>query len=300
MKKFMFVVITLSAFLVSFTKLNASVKLETEETTMGSIKMKLVFEQGYVGAVDTSINVQGNVNVDNLIWDNSLGAYVKRYSYDANNKSLRIIISTGDSSKNLLDKYGVLNIGEVKLSNKSSESQSYSFSTRNVDMVNADYKIKAKLDVNDEGLKEYIIKVDNPVTPSKPDKPTIPDNNEDNNNNSGDNTGNNDYVPSRPNGDNIGNDNQNTDNQVSDDENQENEDENGEENKDKEEINKPTIDKDKNSNNKNEDSKESKDVETHNQRIVRYLWMILGSLIVVAIILAGIYAKKQNKLNKMQ
>lgn len=297
MKKFMFVVITLSTFLVSFTKLNASVKLETEETAVGSIKMKLVFEQGYVGAVDTFINVQGNVSVDNLIWDNSLSSYVKRYSYDANNKSLRIIISTGDSSKNLLDKYGVLNIGELKLSNKTSESQSYSFSTREVDMVNADYKTNAKLDVNDEGLKEYIIKIDNPVTP-KPDEPTIPDNNEGNNNdnnNSGDNTGNNDYVPSRPSGDNTVNDNQ-----VSDDENQENPSDNPEEDKNEEEINNPIIDKDKNSNNKNEDSKESKDVETHNQRIVRYLWMILGGLIVIAIILAGIYAKKQNKLNKMQ
>lgn len=282
MKKFMFVVVALLSFLFSFNVVHADVKLETEETAAGSIKIKLVFEQGYVGAVDTSIKVQGNVNVDNLIWNSSLNAYVKRYSYDANSKTVRIIISTGDSSKNLLDKFGVLYVGELKLSNSTNESQSYSFSVNNVSMVNADYKTNAKLDASDSNLGEYVIKVDDPVTP---DKPIVPDYNGDDDGSVG-----NDYSPINPDNDDS------RDDQI---ENDEDDDEFLDEDQDldEEEIRKPIINDDKNSDNKNEDSNDAK---THNQKIVRYLWIILGSLIVVAIILAGIYAKKQNKLNKMQ
>ncbi len=294
MKKFMFVVLTLFISLLSFTKVCALATLNTEETSVGSIKVSLSFKEGYVGAVDASIKVQGNVDVSSLVWNNSLSAYTKRYSYDANSKVIRIIISTGDSSKNLLDKYGNLNIGELKLSNSTNSSQSYSFSIMDVDMVDAEYKTNTNLSVSDGSLGEYIIKVDNnPITPSDP---SVPDygNNDDSNSN-GSNSSNN-YNPVSP-SDNVDNNFDEEDNEQEPNENLQDDDN---EDKEKEESNsKPIINDNKNSGNKDNDS-ESNDAMTHNQKIVRYLWIILGGLIVVAIILAGVYAKKQNKLRKMQ
>ena len=247
MKKFMFVVLTLFISLLSFTKVSALAILNTEETSVGSIKVSLSFKEGYVGAIDASIKVQGNVDVSSLVWNNSLSAYTKRYSYDANSKVIRIIISTGDSSKNLLDKYGNLNIGELKLS----------------------------------------------ITPSDP---SVPDygNNDDSNSN-GSNSSNN-YNPVSP-SDNVDNNFDEEDNEQEPNENLQDDDN---EDKEKEESNsKPIINDNKNSGNKDNDS-ESNNAMTHNQKIVRYLWIILGGLIVVAIILAGVYAKKQNKLRKTQ
>ena len=279
MKKFMFVILMLFTFLFSSNIMFADTILETEETAVGSIKINLKFDHGYVGALDAYIKVNGDVKVDNLIWNNSLGAYIKRYSYDANNKIIRIIISTGDSTRNLLDKYGCLNVGELKISNNTGISQNYSFSIMEASMVDASYKANDNLTVRDGSVSEYIIKVDNnPVTPINP---VVPDDKDDDFESNSNRPNNSNDLDDEDEGEDITNndldeDNDSIDNSI--------------------ENNKPTSDKDKDISDKDKNAKPLEDAETHNQKIVKYLWITLGSLIVVAILLAGIYARKQNKL----
>lgn len=281
MKKFMSLMLMLFIFLFSITRVNAEAILETEETAVGSIKLKLAFEQGYVGAVDTYIKLDGQVRPDNLIWDSSLSGYVKRYSYNENTGVIRIIILAGESKNNLLDKYGNLNIGELKLSNNTLSNQSYSFSLNSVDLVDATYKTNVNIEVDSGVTSEYILRVDN--TPVSPINPIIPDNNN-----------NQDVSTNVPSYDDITYDEGSPSDQVIDDE-IDNED------SDEESKEVPVINNDKKSdNNKIEEKTENLDVETHNQRIVKYLWIVLGSLIVIAIILATIYARKTNRIEKVQ
>ena len=293
MRKYMFVMFSMFIFLLSSLEVNASVTLNTSESSNGVIKTNLSFKQGFVGGIDVSFKVNGDVDVSNVVWDNGLSNnYTKRYFYDSNSKTLRIIIATGDLTRNLLDRDGNMTIGEIKFSNNSTVNKNYSMDITSTTIVDAVYKSLNINDISNDNNKEYVLKVDNttkPEPPVTPDpEPTYPDNPGNNNNNN--------------------NGNSNNSNDPKEEENLE--DENNQETSDEEEDSDsedkiPVInnEKDKNNNNTNKDNSsvdDSLDVSRHNQKIIKYLWIILGGLTTLAIILAVIYARKTNKLKKMQ
>ncbi len=137
MKKW-FILPILFCFFFTVSKVNASAIMETKQISNGTIDATFTFTESYVGEIQATMQIEGNVDLETIVWNSNISNYTKRYTY-ANNK-LTIYIATGDTSKNLLDKNRVLKFGILKLKNTTKQKQNYSLKLSSVTIVDANYE----------------------------------------------------------------------------------------------------------------------------------------------------------------
>ncbi len=102
------------------------------------------FEEGFVGGLDLSLKLDGNVTFDKFNFNNEFAKnnYTTNYKYDSSKHILTIKVTTGgiNTKHNLLNKDKEVNIGKIILSNKSNESTSYKLDTTSLTIIDNSWK----------------------------------------------------------------------------------------------------------------------------------------------------------------
>lgn len=121
------------------TQIHAETVLHTKQISEGVIDVSIDFERGYVGGIHVTIPVTGDVELESITWNSSLSnEYTKKYSYQ--NRMISVVITTGNSAKNLLDKNGTLKIGTFHFKNMKNDKETFSLKLNEFTMVDAAYK----------------------------------------------------------------------------------------------------------------------------------------------------------------
>lgn len=176
MKKIIIPLLLSFLFLFGMTKVSAGTTLDTKQTSSGNISVNLNFDQGYVGGIYATIQVTGDVSFSSIEWNSALAKeYTKKYSYQ--NGILTIIMTTGNSAKNLLTQNKQLSVGTIHFKNNSSKSQNYRLELKKVTIVDASYKSVEMSSIHtNQNQYQIAAKPTNPTNPSKPTEPTTPTN----------------------------------------------------------------------------------------------------------------------------
>ena len=126
-KKLLFIILPLFMLLLPFNT-NAITKINFNETSNGVINTTIHFDEGFVGGLDVVFKVSDNVKVKNFEFNSAYKSYTKKYSYDAVNHTLRIIVTTGGigSSHNLLNSKRELTLGKITFETSYKTSVDYS------------------------------------------------------------------------------------------------------------------------------------------------------------------------------
>lgn len=189
MKKLKVFTLILLGFFLCVTSVNAET-LNRNSVSNGKLELSILSNHGYVGAVDATIQITGNVSLVNLIWDTSLDNLAMReYHYDNNTNTLRIILVTKNTEQNLLDPHGNLKIGTIEVTAK--ETTDYNVALTNLEVTNLDL---VKADIQKENLlvsgdDTFTVQVANTDEPEPtPGTEEDSDNQDINDENSSDNT----------------------------------------------------------------------------------------------------------------
>ena len=130
MKKVMLFVITLIVSMFSFSSsVLALTKINFKETGNGQINMALHFEEGFVGGIDITLKIKGNVNVKNFRFADKIvsGNYDSEYKYDKEKNVLSIQVTTGGigASHNLLNDKKELVLGTIEFTSSEKNNVNY-------------------------------------------------------------------------------------------------------------------------------------------------------------------------------
>lgn len=157
---------------LSFSDVSAET-LKRNSVANGKINVVLNSNKGYIGALDATFKLTGNVTFTKIEWNNTLNDLaMKEYEYDKNNNIIRIFLVTKTTNQNLLDKAGNLNIGNVVVT--SSKTEEYNLELTKLSITNLDL-VKSDIDskkIVSEGDKNFTIKVENTEKPSETTKPS--------------------------------------------------------------------------------------------------------------------------------
>lgn len=130
--KILFTLTLLLGIFFSFTSVDALTKINFEETANGKINTTLHFEEGFVGGIDITFNVAGDVEVKEFQFSNKItsGNYEKSAKYDKNTHTLTVRVTTGGigTSHNLLNDKKELALGTMVFTTDAKENVDYKLS----------------------------------------------------------------------------------------------------------------------------------------------------------------------------
>ena len=305
--KLIFATVFLIGLLFPFISVSALTEINFEEKDNGRINTKLHFEEGFVGGIDITIKIDGDVSVKDFEFSNKIvsNKYGYEYKYDETKNTLNIIVTTGGigTKHNLLNSNKELELGQIVLTSTASDDVKYKLSESSFKIVDNNWSSKVIEQSHITlGKKEFtykVEKVDNPpkddnenndnqdddnkeITPNDKedqpnDEPELPNvsnddnsNTEQNNNQIYDNSSNvNDKTAS--------NDKSKDDDKVSTDENDKVDNDNS---KPDDKTDKPVIDSDKITDNTTEVTEE---------KSFNYFSLIVIGIVLVVVIGSGIY-----------
>lgn len=172
MKNTKLLILLFLGLFLSFTDVKAET-LKRKNVDNGKINVVLNSNKGYVGAIDATIKLTGNITFSKIEWNKSLNDLaMKEYEYDKKNNTVRIFLVTKNTSQNLLDKDGNLNIGNVVVTSTKTEDYNIELSKlsiTNLDLVKSDIDSKK---LESTGDKSFTIKIENTTKPSETNKPS--------------------------------------------------------------------------------------------------------------------------------
>lgn len=173
MKRLLWISFGIVLFLSGIPAGKADTILEPTSNKNGNVEIKLNFEEGYVGAIDLTLQVSSNVKVTGINWNTSLSSsYTKRYIYDEINHIVKIYLATGNNTKNLVNKDGVLEVGSLTVKSENGETANYSVDIKSLSYVDANYASIAKNDLKIGGNNQFTYQVINDNTPTDVEKPS--------------------------------------------------------------------------------------------------------------------------------
>lgn len=152
MKRYYIIFVSILAFFLGTTAVEASSLLTRKQLTNGSVDLAVTTEEGYVGAIDVAIQITGNVSLKNIKWDSSLeSSYTKEYRYQ--NGILHLYLATGNVKKNLADRNRQVKLATVTVS--ASTTTKYDFQLQSLSVVKADYSSVSKYDFSNNDKNEF-------------------------------------------------------------------------------------------------------------------------------------------------
>lgn len=128
-KKILLVVAFLFGVFISFSSVDALTKINFQEQSNGKINTTLHFEEGFVGGIDITFKIKGDVSVNGFNFSNKIvsGNYEKEWEYDKEKKTLKVQVTTGGigTSHNLLNEKKELALGVINFTTSSKENVDY-------------------------------------------------------------------------------------------------------------------------------------------------------------------------------
>ena len=141
MKKVLtYLILFIGFVLLPFTSVSALTKVSFNEISNGEVKTTLNFEEGFIGGIDVTLKVSGNVNLEDIKLADGLEKYTT--SIKKNKNTVNIIITSGgvDSTHNLLNIKRELVLGNIIVNSK--ESTSYKIELTNLKIIDNSWNTK--------------------------------------------------------------------------------------------------------------------------------------------------------------
>lgn len=177
-------ILILTAFIIglfcSFTSVDALTKVNFSEEDNGRIQTTLHFEEGFVGGVELVLKLDGEVFVKNFAFPTSITSKGYKTSYDYNNNTLTVRITTGGVgvSHNLLNSKKELQLGTIEVSSDSGKDVVYKLSESSITIVdnNWDSQVISQEHITLGDKNEFTY-----VVTTNPENPPVEDDNKDDN-----------------------------------------------------------------------------------------------------------------------
>ncbi len=184
--KILLVVVFLTGLFLSITSVDALTVINFEEKSNGQLNTTIHFEEGFVGGIDITFNVVGDVSVTNVKFADAVVAnsYNPKYSYDEKNHTLNIRITTGGvgTSHNLLNSKKEFNLGTIEFNSSAKEDVTYKLTETAFQIVDNNWASKtiAQEHITLGEKKEFVYKVTQTEQPPEEETPKEDDKEEDN------------------------------------------------------------------------------------------------------------------------
>lgn len=185
--KILLVVVFLTGLFLSITSVDALTVINFEEKSNGQLNTTIHFEEGFVGGIDITFNVVGDVSVTNVKFADAVVAnsYNPKYSYDEKNHTLNIRITTGGvgTSHNLLNSKKEFNLGTIEFNSSAKEDVTYKLAETTFQIVDNNWASKtiAQEHITLGEKKEFVYKVTQTEQPPEEETPKEDDDKEDDN-----------------------------------------------------------------------------------------------------------------------
>ncbi len=172
------------------TPVKALTKINFEETGNGLINTTLHFEEGFVGGIDITFRITGNVDVKDFQFSNKItsGNYKTEYQYDKTQKTLTVRVTTGGigTSHNLLNEKKELALGTINFTTASKSNENYQLSETEFKIVDNNWASQtiAQSHITLGETTSFVYKVTEEVTPTPTPGTSIDENNTGNTENS--------------------------------------------------------------------------------------------------------------------
>lgn len=161
MKKIIWTFFSIVLFLSGMSYIEAKTIIEPISDN-GNVKVNLSFEEGYVGGIDLTLKIKGQVSLDRVNWSSAIASnYTKRYSYDETKGTLRLIVTTGNQKNNLLDKKGNVSLGTITFKSKTGSKTNYTVELSSLTIVDATYQSISKNDLEQKGSNKFVAGISN-------------------------------------------------------------------------------------------------------------------------------------------
>ena len=138
-KKLLLVLVFFLGFFFPFFSAQALTEIHFNEKANGAIRTTLHFEEGFVGGIDITFHVTGNVFVQDFQFSDKIASnsYGKEFQYDGEKQFLTIRVTTGGigTSHNLLNEKKELELGTIVLGTTSSQNENYQLSETTFQIV---------------------------------------------------------------------------------------------------------------------------------------------------------------------
>ena len=209
-KKFLLSILTLISTFAFFTKANALTKVNFMEINNGEVNATIHFEEGFVGGLDITFKVDGDVIGTDFVFATKIqeGNYTKNFSFNEKEHTINVKVTSGGIAQahNLLNENKELNLGKIIFTTSAKESLNYSLKVSSLIYIDNNWQSnqvssshltlgdKTSFNYQVENKEEPPIVEDNNDSEEKNDEETnLPDNTEENNTgNSSSNNSNND------------------------------------------------------------------------------------------------------------
>ena len=172
------------------TPVKALTKINFEETENGLINTTLHFEEGFVGGIDITFRITGNVEVKDFQFSNKItsGNYKTEYQYDKTQKTLTVRVTTGGigTSHNLLNEKKELVLGTINFTTSSKSNENYQLSETEFKIVDNNWASQtiAQSHITLGETTSFVYKVTEEVTPTPTPGTSADENNTGNTENS--------------------------------------------------------------------------------------------------------------------
>lgn len=175
MKKLLVALIAVGVFFGCTMGASAATLYRTSSGN-GAVKLTIQADDGYVGALDTTMKLSGEVTLDTIEWDASLAPeYVKEYTYDEATKTIRFFIATGDVTKNLADKDGNIAVGVIKVTSEAAQAN-FNVEMNQMMVTNMDYETRSAKAIENDKTNDFTFKLEDVNQPDD-NQPNNPDDN---------------------------------------------------------------------------------------------------------------------------
>ena len=164
MKKLMMLFVLAFILLFPFQMVKATSLYRTNHGN-GMVQLELALEEGYVGAVDVTLKLKGNVTLKAIDWDSKIPSnYVREYTYDEKTGIIRVYIATGDNAKNLVQSNGRIAIGILNVTAKENNT-SFAVEATKLILTNMEYETVTKNNITGAGDNQFIYVITPPKDP---------------------------------------------------------------------------------------------------------------------------------------
>ena len=144
--KILLVVVFLIGIFLSTTSVDALTRIEFSEKNNGQINTTLHFEEGFVGAIDITFNVSGDVYVKDFKFSDKItsGNYETYHKYNSDKHTLTVRVTTGGvgTSHNLLNSKKELALGTIIFDSSAKKDVNYKLSETAFKIVDNNWKSK--------------------------------------------------------------------------------------------------------------------------------------------------------------
>lgn len=313
MKKYITAVaLFIVSIFISITSADASTKLVFKEASNGNVNTSIHFEAGFIGGIDITLKLEGNVKYKSFDLNKNLAnkGFVNT-SYDENTHSVKIVVVTGGigTSYNLLNNQKQLDLGKLVVENVANSDTNYSVTCSNLTVLDNSWNsLQITPELENNNLTYTVAKQDdkdnnddNKGNDNNQNQNQNNNNEQNNNNQNGNITNNNDsntnngstnqQGSNNNSGSNTQGNNSNTNSQDKDDDKDEEDNTTEDDDKEKED----NKDKDTTTN-KETDNKTEENQDGDEEKSISKLWFIIP----IAIVLVGvaIYFIIKNKKNR--